>query len=225
MNFHEQMIIKDEHILRNIKTVIWEILWQEMVKEVHDSHLGVEKCISQEKSLIYWPAIVKDIETTVKSGEVCLKYSRVKPKKRTTNSPALPFGSEIPIHLWIKLATKLCQYSSTNYLLILDYTSNSPVIHKLASATSKAVTDWCRTIFSKYGILQEFISENSPCYASAEFTQFTKKYNFTHTTTSPHYHEPNRLSENYVGIIEDILQKGKKYGYNPNKAHGVQHSN
>ena len=58
-----------------------------------------------------------------------------------------------------------------------------------------------QSLFSKYGIPQELISDNGPWYASGEFPQFAKKHNRAHTTAFPHSHESNGLAEN-AGIIK-----------------------
>ena len=100
----------------------------------------------------------------------------------------------------------------------MDYTLHFLVVCELASATSKTVTDQCRAIFFEYSIPPELTSNNSSCYASEEFPQFAKKYNFKHTTTSPHYHESIGLAMKFVGIVKDILQKAKESGQDPNKA-------
>ena len=56
------MTIEGGLIVQNIKIVISETLQQEMVEKVHDNHLGVEKYISQVRSAIYWPAMVKTLK-------------------------------------------------------------------------------------------------------------------------------------------------------------------
>ena len=146
----------------------------------------------------------KDIETAVRSHEVCMKHSRAKPKKRPTNSSALPLGPEIPIHLCTKLATDSFQYNKRNYLFMLDYTSHFPVIHNLATARSYAVNDQCKVIFSKYCKPQELISDNNKCYISAKFAQFSRS-TISHTPLSHH------STMNQMELLRSMLESLKVF--------------
>ena len=71
---------------------------------------------------------------------------------------------EIPLHPWSKLATDLFHFEGTSYLLIVDYTSQFPVVHKLSSMTGQHVVNQCKLIFSEYGWPETLISDNGPCY-------------------------------------------------------------
>ena len=62
------------------------------------------------------------------------------------------------------------------------------MIHKLKAA------------FARHGIVETLISDNGPCYKSNEFESFTKAWEFTHVTTSPHYPQSNGLAEKSVQI-------------------------
>ena len=57
------------------------------------------------------------------------------------------------------------------------------------------------------GQLNQLVSDNGPNFASSEFQQFAKAWDFKHTTSSPHYPQSNGLAERYVSIIKKILQK------------------
>ena len=88
-------------------------------------------------------------------------------------------------------------------LLVVDLISNFPVIHQ------------CKSIFAEYGIPEEFISDNGPCYDSKKFADFAEEYRFTHTTSSPNNPEGNGFAERYVGIMKDILNKAKEEKKDP----------
>lgn len=46
-----------------------------MLKEIHPSHLGMNKCKSLARGYIYWPNIDKDIETMCTDCIICKSIS------------------------------------------------------------------------------------------------------------------------------------------------------
>ena len=73
--------------------------------------------------------------------------------------------------------------------------------------TSQAVIEKLKKIFSRFGIPQNFVSDNGPQYASQDFTMFAKEYDFNHVTSSPKYPQSNGLAEKTVQIAKRILKK------------------
>ena len=71
---------------------------------------------------------------------------------------------------WYKLATDIFHFEGASYLLILDYTSRFPIVHKLTSMTGVHVVNQCKLVFSEYGWPDILISDNGPCYTSQAFT-------------------------------------------------------
>ncbi|XP_077521342.1 uncharacterized protein LOC144132649 [Amblyomma americanum] len=50
-------------------------------------------------------------------------------------------------------------------------------------------------------------SDNGPQFSSSDFTRLALEYRFTHVTSSPHYHQSNRLAESAVKIIKSSVKK------------------
>ena len=97
-------------------------------------------------------------------------------------------------------------------MLLVDYTSRFPVVHKLSSMTGQHVANQCKVIFSEYGWPETLISDNGPCYTSQAFTSVMQSYNVNHITSSPHYPQSNGLAEKYVQIVKSLLDKAKEEG-------------
>ena len=71
----------------------------------------------------------------------------------------MSLGQKIPLHPWTKLVTDLFHFEGAFYLLIVDYTSRFPVLHRLSSVTGQHVANQCKLIFSEYGWPETLISE------------------------------------------------------------------
>ena len=55
-----------------------------------------------------------------------------------------------------------------------------------AGVISAATTSKMKEVFAEHGVQDVLRSDNGPQYASAAFTEFTKEWEFQHTTSSPH---------------------------------------
>ena len=145
--------------------------------------------------------------------QLCLKYSNSK-KKQETN---LSLGQEIPLFPWTKLATNLFHFEGESYLLLVDYTSQFPIVCKLRSMTEKDIADHFKQIFAEYGWLDTIVSDNGPCYTSEIFKELMREYQVNHITSSPHYLQSNGLAEKYVQIVKNLFYKAKEEGQDLHK--------
>ena len=102
---------------------------QAILKQIHEGHLGLNKCKLRAKETVYWPGLNNELEDLVLNCQLCLKYSTAKHKLE----PSLALGQEVPLYPWTKLATDISHFEGASYLLIVDYTSCYPVVHKLTS--------------------------------------------------------------------------------------------
>ena len=129
--FREELTIEDGLILKGTRIVIPNKQQQAILKQLHEGHLGLNKCKLRAKETVYWPGLNNELENLVLNCALCLKYSTAKHKLE----PSLALGQEIPLYPWTKLATDIFHFEGASYLLVVDYTSCYPVVHKLASMT------------------------------------------------------------------------------------------
>ena len=181
---------------------------EEILKQIHDSHLGLTKCKLHAKQAVYWPGLNDQLEQLIFNCQLCLKYSRSKKKPDAYST----LGQEILIFPWTKLATDLFHFEGHSYLLIVDYTSQFPVMRKLTSMMAHHIVNHIKQIFAEYGWPDTLISDNGPCYASEIFKGLMAEYHINHITSSPHYPQSNGLDEKYVQIVKNLFHKAKEEG-------------
>ena len=158
--------------------------------------------------MVYWLGINEQLEKLVLNCELCLKYSKAKSKQ----APNMSLGQEVLIHLWTKVATNIFHFENESYLLLVDYTSRFPIVHKLTSTTAQQVASHMKLIFSEHGWPETIISDNGPCYSAESFTKLMTDYSVNHITSSPHYPQSNGLAEKYVQIVKNLFYKAKEEG-------------
>ena len=170
--------VKQGLIMYNCRIVVPMSLQKETLQKLHQGHQGVERCRLLAQNSVWWPGLYRDIQETVRQCSVCAKLHT--PNKE----PMIP--SALPEYPWQKLGSDLFELQGEHYLLLVDYFSCYVDIVKLTSTSSSAVISAIKSVFSRHGIPEFLISDNGPQYVSKEFEEFAEKYNFKHTTSSPH---------------------------------------
>ena len=218
--FLEELTIEDGLILKGTRIIIPDEKREKILKLIHEGHLGLNKCKMRAKETVYWLGINEQLEHLVLTCQLCLKYSRSKEK----NMPHTALGHEVPPVPWSKVATDIFHYESHSYLLVVDYTSRSPIVRELKSMSAQHIVEHFRLIFSEYGWPDTLISDKGPCYIAETFTNLMKKYAVNHIRSSPHYCQSNGLAEKFVQIVKNLFQKAKDEGTDIHKGLMIYHN-
>ena len=89
----------------------------------------------------------------------------------------------------------------------MDYYPRFIEILTLVEATSQTVIQKLKSVFARWGVPEELLSNNGTQCKSALFDEFKVKYGFQHTTSSPHQHQANGAAESTVRISKHILKQ------------------
>ena len=194
--FREELIVEDGLILKGTRIVIPDKKWEAILKLIHDEHLDPNKCKLHVKETVCWPGLNDQLEKLVLNCKLCLKYSHFKCKQE----PSLSLGQEIPLYPWTKLVTGIFHFEGAAYLVVVDYTSRFPVVHKLTSMTGQHITNQCKLIFYEFRWPGTLISDNGPCYTAKVFANLMRECNVNCITSSPHYPQSNGLAKNMYSL-------------------------
>lgn len=166
-----------------------------MLKKIHESHLGVVKCKERARDVLYWLNMSTQIEEFVSQCSVCNMHKNSNPRE-----PLI--SHQIPGRPWSKIGTDLFHYNGSDYLLSVDYYSKFPEISKLSDTTAQSVIVAMKSRFARHGIPDTVVLDNGPQYASAEFSNFAKVWEFEHVTSSPRHAQLNGQAERAVQTIK-----------------------
>ncbi|XP_018364694.1 PREDICTED: uncharacterized protein K02A2.6-like, partial [Trachymyrmex cornetzi] len=209
--FKHELSIIDDLVYKGMRLIVLSSLRQEMLNKIHYNHLGIEKCKSRAREILYWPNMSKQITDTIQNCETCLRYQKAQSKETYVDR-------ETPQGPWQVIGIDLFYYAGCEYLLAVDNFSKYVEIAKLSDSSSSTVIIHLKSIFARFGISNLIYSDNGPQFVNSHFREFTSKWNFEHRTSSPRYPQSNGLAERFVGTIKQMLKKCENDGKDMNLA-------
>ena len=190
-NIKGEISFCDDLLLRKDRLIVPSSLREEMLSQIHSSHLGIEKCKRRARDLLYWPGMNQQIADMVSKCNTCNMYRNSQAKE--------PLKShELPERPWQKIAIDLFELDKQEYVVMVDYYSKFFEVSHLPNSKSKTVINHNKPQFARYGIPETIVSDNGPEFSSHEFADFAKQYGFKHITSSPRYPQSNGLAERAV---------------------------
>ena len=203
-NYREDLSMENGLITKGARLVIPSTLRRKVLEQIHEGHLGIEKCMLKARDSVFWPGISNDIRETVEKCGIC----------QASFKAAKPVGnvSDVPPHAWHTLGTDLFYWNKIDYLVIGDYFSKYLIIRRLPNSFSHVVMKELGLVFTELGRPFVLRSDNGPCYSSREFHNFLSFYQVDHITSSPHYPQSNGFAEALVDITKKLMETSVKEG-------------
>ena len=112
------------------------------LKVLHMGLYAIDKMSLRARETVYWPGISKDIRSTYHHCHICAKFARTQ-QKETLQS------IETPQTAWEQLGLDIFSLRNTQYLLVIVYFSQFPVIKQLQSLHSLSVIKHLKDISQK----------------------------------------------------------------------------
>ena len=123
----KELTIEEGLVLKGTRIITPDKKREEILKLIHEGHLGLNKCKMRAKETMYWPGMNQQLEQLILNCQLCLKYSRSKDK----NMPNTALGHEIPSVPWSKVATDIFHFKSKSYLLVVNYTQQISIVREI----------------------------------------------------------------------------------------------
>ena len=67
-SMRDDISVEDGILLLGSRVIVPESLRGNILQQIHEEHLGIEKCKLRAKSCVYWPNIYREIETLIDSA-------------------------------------------------------------------------------------------------------------------------------------------------------------
>ena len=170
----------------------------ELLRRIHNSHLGVNGCLDRARECLYWPAMTGDIKNHVSTCEASGEYERSQSKETLKSD-------ETPSWLWQYVAVDLFELEGKSYLVTSDYFNNFFELDNLGSTSSVHVIRKLKAHFARHTIPEQLVTDNGPQSTSSDFLKFSKEWDFEHRT----YSQSSSQSVQWKSI--KCLEGGKEY--------------
>ena len=112
-DYKEKLTVFDDLIFKRNKVVIPTVLRHEMLKVIHQPHLGEEASKHRAREVLFWPDMDKDIEKLVKSCSICNQN-----KPRQPSEPLKPYPA--PSRPWQRIGVDVFTFHGNNHLITVD---------------------------------------------------------------------------------------------------------
>lgn len=197
--------LQHDCVFKGIRICVPRKYQEQILKELHEGHVGMVKMKALARSHVYWPNIDKDIEDMVNSCAQCIEL-RNEPKKVPTHY------WEYPTQPWERIHLDFAgPFQGHMFMLVVDAHSKWVEVSNVSTASTNVVMNVLETLFARYGLPRTLVSDNATCFTSAQFQQFLRTYNIKHVTCAPFHPASNGQAERYVFTFKQALKSLKNY--------------
>ncbi|XP_031333894.1 uncharacterized protein K02A2.6-like [Photinus pyralis] len=188
-------------LFRDQRVVIPKSMQNEILQELHVTHLGVTKMKQLSRRYCFWKGIDKDIESFVKACPECIKIK---------HSP-----SKVPLHHWempnenwdrihIDYAGPI---GNQHFLVVVDAKSKWAEVRVLNdSPNSLNSIELLNGIFSTHGYPKQIVSDNATIFTSKQFSHYCRDHGIRQKFIAPGHPATNGLAERNVQTLKRRLE-------------------
>ena len=159
---HDKLSVQDGLLFKNNWAIIPASLHHQIIHKIHSSHVGIEGSLCRNREAYYRPLMNTGIKDSVAKYSICntLRPEQCHEELNTHKLSTRP---------WSKVGTDLFTLNGKNYIVTVDYYSNFIEMDGLNSTISKTVIETRKRKFTRHGIPDVLVLDNSPRYSSDEF--------------------------------------------------------
>lgn len=201
LRFMNEFSLEKGVVMRGCRVVVPVKLRNQVLKKLHQSHLGIVKSKSVARSCVWWPNIDQDIERFSQNCSPCLLQSSSPPK-----SELIPWKP--PSKVWSRIHVDFAgPVKGSYFLIIIDALSKWVEVYATKSCTAQFVLEKLTECISRFGIFDELVSDNGSQFLSGEVQKFLTANGIQHKLTSPGHPATNGEAENMVKTFKSSLLK------------------
>ncbi|XP_063826510.1 uncharacterized protein K02A2.6-like [Ostrinia nubilalis] len=200
-NRRDELYIELGCLMWGYRLVIPSTCRDDVLRELHDTHMGIVRTKSIARSYVWWPGVDEAVEALCRACAVCAEQAA---------APAqhAPVPWPWPARPWTRLHVDfLGPICGEKYLVVIDACSKWIEICKMPTTTAKTVINKLREMWARFGIPKQLVSDNGPPFSSDEFNYFLTNNGVEHIFSAPYHPASNGLAENAVKICKKVIKK------------------
>ena len=111
--FKDELVVIDGLILKGETIIVPQALRKDILAQIHEGHLGIEKSKLRARDLVFWPGMTKQIEDIVTNCSNCQEL-------RSSNPREPMLLHEISQYPWQIVVTDLFLWNDVNHVVVVD---------------------------------------------------------------------------------------------------------
>ncbi|XP_031551682.1 uncharacterized protein K02A2.6-like [Actinia tenebrosa] len=196
-----ELSVHEGCVLWGARVVIPPVGREQVLKELHQAHPGINRMKGLARSYVWWPSMDKDLENLVQQCETCQVH-----RKAPAAAPLHPW--EWPDQPWKRLHMDYAgPFMGQMFLVVVDAHSKWINAEIMSSTTSAATISKLRAMFATHGLPEVVVSDNGSNFTSQEMEEFLTQNGIVHVTSAPYHPATNGLAERAVQTIKEGLKK------------------
>ena len=196
----QELSVDQGCVLWGLRVVIPEKHRVRLLDDLHQEHHGICRMKSLAIGYFWWPGLDTAIVERVQQCHVCAAVGKSPPR-----APLYPW--KWPAKPWERIHIDFFEKGKLNFLIVVDAYSKWLEVIPMVSITSLKTIKVLRSLFARYGIPEEVVSDNGPQLASKEFSQFLKQNGVKFTRVPPYHPASNGAAERSVQTAKTVLTK------------------
>ena len=195
-----EMSVENGCILWGLRVMIPPPYRERLMDDLHETHPGICRMKSIARSYLWWPCLDQDIVDRVGECEAC---------QAARNLPSVA-----PLHYWTwpsrpwqRIHIDYAEKDGSNFLVIVDSHSKWMEVFLMSPTTSTRIMTALRSVFARFGLPEELVSDNGPQFTSTEFRTFLQRNGIRHTLVPPYHPASNGAAERCVQSLKSMLLK------------------
>ena len=202
-----ELSVENTLVLRGTRLVVPISLRATLVALAHETHQGVVRTKQRLREYYWWPKMDDLVHSTIQSCQPCQSNDKTAMPRPAPLQPVT-----LPDRPWQKLAMDIvgpfetatwdCRYAIT----LIDYYSKWPEVAFTANITTKDVTSFLSSVFSKQGNPESIVTDNGKQFTSADFAAFLAERDIVHHRVSVYYPAANGAIERFNRVLKESVQ-------------------
>ena len=196
-----ELSTENECLLWGTRVIIPQTLQGDVLKLLHETHVGVARMKAQAREWLWWHQIDSDIEKMVKTCYQCQVHA-----KQPGKAPLHPW--DWPSEAWERIHMDFAgPFMGKMFLLIVDAHSKWMDVKIMTKITASDTILELRDVFASMGLPRAIVTDNGPTFTSDEFRNFVSANGVKHITVSPYHPSSNGLAERAVQTFKGAMVK------------------
>ena len=115
--YRDEISYAESLLLKCNCVVVPSSMRKDIKNRIHQGHLGIERCRSRARQVMFWSRMSVEIEDTISKCNTCQEHRSFQPKEKMVSH-------SVPNAPWEKVASDLFEYKKSTHVLVVDYFSN-----------------------------------------------------------------------------------------------------